>query len=152
MHVCMYICMYLSICRLSLLQEALQVPSHGERDPSLDSHSTLAIISSTAPHCFEVECFEVCVPSLVWEQLGDGENTSFSPYLYWVLLRGLQSEGITSVPTTPFSFLAQLTPPSSEFTPSYPIDCACFSLTFPFPLNVVPCRPLSLSDSAQLPR
>lgn len=94
MHVCMYICMYLSICRLSLLQEALQVPSHGERDPSLDSHSTLAIISSTAPHCFEVECFEVCVPSLVWEQLGDGENTSFSPYLYWVLLRGLQSEGI----------------------------------------------------------
>ena len=121
MYVCMYICMYVCIYRLSLLQEALQAPSHGVRDPSLDSHSTLDIISSTAPHCVEVECFEVYVPSLVWEQLGYGENTSFSSYLYWVLLKWLQSEGITFVPTTPFSFLAQLTPPSSEFTPPYPI-------------------------------
>lgn len=67
-----YVCMHLSSYQLCLPQEVLQAPSHGVRS-SLDGHSTLTIISSIAPLCSEMECFEFCVPSLVWEQPGNGK-------------------------------------------------------------------------------
>ena len=64
--------MYLSSYQLCLPQEVLQASSHGVRS-SLDGQSILTVISSIAPDCFEMECFEFCVPSLVWEQPGDGK-------------------------------------------------------------------------------